>query len=151
MTHDELVDRAGRWLLNTKRCKWAATHRQPWSTSEHPDAIGWFPDGSSVVIECKVSEVDLRADRYKSWRKTSKGMGFYRYYMTTADITEAVLIPPGSGWLVCKGRTVKVMREAEPRPERDATSEISFLVAQLDTGRTELPESTDAQEGKDDG
>lgn len=132
MTHDELVERAGRWLLNTKRCKYVAVGRKPWSTSEHPDAIGWLPNGESIVVECKVSCQDLSADYRKSWRKHSKGMGFRRYYMTPHGLLASEwYCPRGSGWLECRGRIVKVMREADARQERDFSVELAFLLSQV--------------------
>ena len=89
MTHEELVIRAGRWLLNTKKCKFVAINRKPQSTLEHPDAIGWLPNGESISVECKVGLGDLRADKYKPWRRQSKGMGFYRYYMVPETLEES--------------------------------------------------------------
>jgi len=69
MTHNELVERAGRWLLNTMRCKLVILEPKPISCDEHPDAIGWDRHGNSIVVECKISKADFYADRRKKWRE----------------------------------------------------------------------------------
>ncbi len=133
-THEALVDRAKRWLLNTRRCKFALTNAKPWSCTEHPDAIGWLQDGVSIVVEVKVSEDDFRADRKKTWRLGSIGMGMYRYYLTPAEFFDdypCSLLEPDVGLLEAHGRIVKVIREARPRQQREWTQELSMLLAQL--------------------
>jgi len=134
MTHAELVDRAARWLLNTRRCKLVIVGAQPWSCHEHPDAIGWLPLGESIVVECKVSLQDFRADHYKRWRMTTTGAGFYRYYMTPSGVQSSPT-SDDDGLLEVRGRTVRVIREARPRQKRDWTAELSMLLAQVSNGR----------------
>lgn len=116
MTHDELVERAVRWLKNSAvypavrkdfdletddegnfvyvekgrqivntrvRCPLVLSEIHT-STSETPDAIGFFQGGScSILIECKTSVSDFYSDRSKPFRKQPElGMGNFRWYMT---------------------------------------------------------------------
>ena len=124
MTHDELVERAGRWLRNTRQCKIVLLEAKPPSCDEHPDAIGWLSNGESLVVECKASLDDLRRDANKRWRRHNSGMGFCRYYMISDKLIEHPLVPPGEGLLVVRGRRVIVQVEASPRQDRDWTAEI---------------------------
>lgn len=67
MTHEELVQRAVRWLSGTRRCN--PVYAGNASCSEIPDAIGWsscWKWKGSTVIECKASLSDFRADA-KKW------------------------------------------------------------------------------------
>lgn len=100
-THEQLVERAGRWLKNTRGCKLVIVGARPWSTAEHPDAIGWMPGGVSIVVECKASAADFRADRRKLWRKLTTGMGMYRFYLAPVDVLWR--LPCQVGWEVPDG------------------------------------------------
>jgi len=136
-THQALVERAGRWLLNTRRCKLVIIEAKPYSCDEHPDAVGWLPDGVSIVVECKLSLPDYRADYGKRWRKTSTGMGAYRYYMTPPGLLSEWGPPDGSGWLEAESRIVAVKREAPMRQIRDWSKELCLLLARVSKdGRT---------------
>ena len=66
MTHAELVQRAGRWLRNTQKCKLVILEPKPWNCHEHVDAIGWTPFGDSIVVECKTSVADLWVTRERT-------------------------------------------------------------------------------------
>ncbi len=131
MTHDELVDRAARWLLNTRRCKVVIHGAKPISCREHPDVIGWLPQGQSIVIEAKISSNDYRADWRKQWRKSSTGMGLWKYYITPPGLISGRFRRDGCGLLETKGRIVKVVCEAEPRQIRDWSAEICLLLSNL--------------------
>lgn len=146
MTHYDLVDRAGRWLLNTKRCKLVVVNAKPFSCVEHPDAIGWNAVGESIVVECKVSTPDFRADHYKKWRASSTGMGFYRYFMTPPGLWTYGEPWDGSGLVEVHGRIVRVIHKATPRQTRDWTAEMNLLVSRLSGGRCLLSGSTDITE-----
>ena len=66
LTHDELCERARRWLSGTRRCH--PVFSQCASCEEIPDAIGWSSAWGwkgSTVIECKTSVSDFRADKKK--------------------------------------------------------------------------------------
>ena len=65
-THDSLCDRAARWLSGTMRCNPVLNRCA--SACEVPDAIGWasmWNHHGSIVVECKISVGDWRADAYK--------------------------------------------------------------------------------------
>lgn len=135
-THDELAGRAGRWLRNTMRCKAVFVGAKPWACAEHADAIGWLPNGESIVVECKVSMADYKHDYRKQWRTTSTGMGFRKYYMVPEDWDGGDRWRPadGCGLLVCKGRRVIVQREAPPRQERCWREEVALLLSNVQPG-----------------
>ena len=70
-SHDQLCERARRWLSGTRRCDPVFSGIA--SCAEIPDAIGWSSCGQwygSTVIECKTSRTDFYADKKKSsvWR-----------------------------------------------------------------------------------
>ncbi len=147
MTHAELVERAGRWLLNTRKCKLVILEPKPWSCKEHPDAIGWTVNGESIIVECKASRDDFRADSYKKWREFGNGMGFRKYYLTPAGLLTAPNgLGNGCGLLEVHGRRVKVIHEAIPRQHRGWNEELCMLIAQLSGGR-ELIGAVDAEKG----
>jgi hypothetical protein len=65
-THQQLCDRALRWLSGTRRCE--PVFAGIASCSEVPDAIGWsscYAHEGSTVIECKISRSDFYAERKK--------------------------------------------------------------------------------------
>lgn len=84
MTHDDLVQTAGRWLRNHERC--TVVFCEPtFHTDEMPDAIG-FKGGISTVIECKLTRADALSEPRKPWRRWSDGMGNRRYFMVPEHI-----------------------------------------------------------------
>jgi len=125
-THAELVDRAGRWLRNSARTEPPDLHGnlritrcgvvllEQWGGCENPDAIGWYTRGyQSILIECKTSRTDFRADKAKWVRRANdhSGMGRYRFYMApTGIISPADLDESGWGLLVVDGRKVHVAK-----------------------------------------
>jgi hypothetical protein len=65
-THEELCERARRWLHGTRRCNPVFSNLA--SCGEVPDAIGWasaYKWYGSTVIECKTSVSDFYADKKK--------------------------------------------------------------------------------------
>lgn len=136
-THTSLCDRAGRWLCNTKQCKVVLVEPKPWACGEHVDVIGWYVNGESVVIECKVSRGDYLADSYKPWRNISSGMGRLKYYLVP-DGMDAPFIHDGCGLLRAKGRRIIVEHEAEPRQQRCWSEEIALLLSNVNRGVTVL-------------
>lgn len=98
MTHGELVEKAYSWLLKKARCSFAFKELKT-TAFEQPDAIGW-KNGYSVLIECKKSVSDFRADQKKDFRQHEYlGVGTYRFYMTPAGILRKKDIPVKWGWL----------------------------------------------------
>lgn len=101
-THAELVDVARRWLYGTRKCSVVATERNCRRADEAPDAIGWRPDGESILVECKTSVADYLRDRKKAHR-AGPGMGRERWYLTPwgllAGYTAPEVWPTGWGLL----------------------------------------------------
>ena len=160
-THAQLVERAGRWLLNTKRCKMVMLEPKPRSCHERPDVIGWRPTGESFLVECKTSYSDYLADGRKEWRRWSEGMGLFRYYLSPPNVLPTLEKPchriagpvcDGIGILEVHGRVVRVVREAEPRERWDHSQELAVLLAMLapdgrrliGQGRNDRPVEPDA-------
>ena len=112
MTHDALIERTVRWLRNTQRCRYVLT--EAWTRGEIPDAIGWRR-GTSIVVECKVSMADFRADRRKPWRE-ARGLGRLRYYLTPPGLLMPDCLPALWGLLECHPKQLRRVRRAREMP-----------------------------------
>ena len=112
MTHDELVQRARRWLRNSASCLWVLQERKAgFCYPETIDAIGWSRRGFSILVECKTSLNDFTRDKRKSFRHYPEtGMGIMRYYMCEAELEEKLLprLPEYWGLLVVRGKSRRV-------------------------------------------
>jgi len=84
--HTDLVRRAVAWLRRgvpqplseVRLCCMPVFGEITTAASETPDAIGWA-HGCSIVVECKVSRADFRADMRKVHaREPTSGMGRYQ-------------------------------------------------------------------------
>lgn len=129
MTHADLVQRAVRWLANTRRCQLVCT-RQLLVANEQPDAIGWTAGGASVLVECKVSRSDYKADLLKPHRlHPSLGMGNERYYLTPGNLLDASQIPSPWGLLECWQHRIVPRRAAVFVPEKNWLEELKHAVA----------------------
>lgn len=122
LTHAELVQVAARWLRGTRRCALVATERTCFKSFESPDAIGWQPDGLSILVEAKVSLEDFRADHRKEHRRETIGMGVERWFLTPAGLltgTEGMRVvrrmSRGWGLLELRGDRVRRVSGASPR------------------------------------
>lgn len=128
MTHDDLVERARRWLAN--RCPVVITEMTHGKT-ETPDAIGFGGSkGSPILIECKVSKSDYYADKRKPFRRHPEhGMGSFRYYMTPPGLIPEGKEPEKWGVLEVVGKIVRVRRKAVgfDRSRRAIAAEQSIL------------------------
>ena len=141
--HDELVDRACRWLKGSCGCSVAVGELRAFTGSgETPDALGWRSE-YSILVECKTSRADFLEDRKKPFRmKPSMGVGTYRFYMCPPGVIEPEDLPEGWGLLhLEKNRVRRVvgpqgniwthgdnLRFANPR-NQDA--EIAMLVSAM--------------------
>lgn len=96
--HDQLVQRAARWLRTTVGCRLVLTEARCNWCWEQPDAIGW-KGVESYVVEVKVSRSDFLRDRKKVHARTGRGLGLYRYYLTPAALLKPADIPEGWGLL----------------------------------------------------
>lgn len=123
MTHSELVKRAAVWAKNNSAVV-VGTEVKAWHCPESPDVIGWKYDGTSVMIECKVSRSDFLTDKHKPWRNgTQVGLGNYRYFAAPAGIIQLAELPEDWGLIeVCGGgmrlRKSPVMQESNEVRER---------------------------------
>lgn len=135
MTHAELVTRAERWLRKTAGCRVVLAECRSRHEPEVPDAIGWNCRGGqirSVVVECKATRADFRADSQKVHRQL-EGLGRWRWYMTPPGLVQADEVPAGWGLLEVRGnRVVKVKPTADRgrNPER-TEREIRLMYSEL--------------------
>ena len=131
MNHAGLVILAERWLRKTG-CGVVLTERGR-QGEEHPDAIGWLPDGSSIVVEAKRTRKDFlaewsRADR-KEHRRKPGGMGVQRYYIApSAVIRQQDLFENGWGLLEVWTGAVHLARPSSTF-QADYAAEVRLIVA----------------------
>ncbi len=113
MTHDELVERAVKWLKSTGRCGVAVPELVTYC-DESPDAIGWRSEGQiCVLIECKASRSDFLSDKKKFFRKhPEEGVGNKRYFMTPPGLIDPKELPENWGLLEVNSKQVRKVRES---------------------------------------
>ncbi len=128
--HALLVEQAGRWLA-AKGCVVVITdmsHGGP----ETPDAIGWR-GRHSLLIECKASLDDFRADRAKPFRRDpASGMGARRYFCAPLGLIKPGQLPTGWGLLEWNGK--KLRESVKPAPwahDGGKGQEISLLISAM--------------------
>lgn len=133
LTHDELLQRAARWLRNTKRCGVVLTEFVS-GAREIPDAIGWTHGGRwSYLVECKTSVGDFYAESRKPGRRTEDfygALGRERYYMAEKGILSVERVKhnrPGWGLLEICGRRVRVKLKAIPFDHRCLIREVPLM------------------------
>ena len=130
MTHDELVQRAKRWLLKSERCPVAFAEPCSGNIDERPDAIGWRYGGASVLIECKVSINDFYSDKAKPFRRQPYlGMGMFRWIMSPKGLLRPEQLLPDWGLLEVRGASMRCYRVKNPSaiPEYNKLTEIKLL------------------------
>jgi len=127
MTHDDLVQRAAKWL---KRDHCIVVTEL--TDYESADAIGYRANGLSTLIECKTSVSDFRADSNKSFRTdVEAGMGYTRYYLTPKGLLNPFLIPKQWGLLECWGSKVHKIKEPTFFTKYNRKREMSQLISIL--------------------
>jgi len=135
MTHDELVSRATRWLLNSRRCGVVFEESGCRVVSEIPDAIGWTARGVCILVECKASVSDFYSDRAKPTRRVPEclGLGDERWYMTEPGLLSGRKLPEGWGLLEVHPSMVrrKLMAPRIPRDTGRTYREMQLLIAHL--------------------
>ena len=134
MTHAALVQRAGRWLRNSRACKVVFTELHAAFPIECPDAIGWRSGGWSILLECKTSRADFLSDREKPFRKDGRGIGAERFYFALPGLIRREELPPGWGLLELRGNrvfTVLSQFKDDQRSRESILRELSLLSALL--------------------
>jgi len=147
MTHGQLCQRAARWLKTAAviadesygrgfaRVKCSVVLSELVCTArEIPDAIGWAHGGStSILVECKTSRADFRADQKKWFRKRPHiGMGRYRYYLAPAGVIPLDDVPELWGLLDYReDGSVQVVRLAHQHRHRNKDHEMAMLWSAL--------------------
>jgi hypothetical protein len=132
MTHDQLVEKAVRWLRSY--CCGVVLSEQACVSGEMPDAIGWKRACHSVLVECKVTRSDFLADREKPFRlKPKLGVGCERFYLVPAGLVRREDLP--QGWGLLEHRQSKIeMRHPSAKDLRSANGfryEMNLLLASL--------------------
>lgn len=138
MTHRELCSRAASWLKNTLNCRCVIT--EPGAIvygGEIPDVLGWV-NQRCILIECKTSLADFRADQQKQCRRSphhvAKAMGHWRFYFAPQGVLPHDKVPEGWGLYEVCGRSVKHasgIKYANARPgifTSNKDSEITMLL-----------------------
>lgn len=124
VSHSDLVELAAAWLR--KRCAVVITELV--TTRETPDAIGW--NGLlSILVECKASYADFKADGSKIFRRVPElGMGMKRYMLAPAGVIPEEEIPAEWGLLEWDGKRVRMRKESGAH-EGNTKAEIGLLLS----------------------
>jgi hypothetical protein len=166
MTHEQLCERARRWLAGTRKCE--PVFSNIGSCREVPDAIGWSSCQKwqgSTVIECKTTVGDFHNDRRKpqqfkmgdfrfylcpigteqyGYAEVSiPNMGDYRYIMCPVGLLTSELIKkytPDHGLLWVDGRVVWQLIGAPRREAVNKDAEIRFLRFAIINGKSKFDE-----------
>jgi len=139
-THDELIEIGRKWLINPYAqaadyghygCSVVMTEISC-SAWEEPDVLGFSSNRpGSILIECKASKSDFRADKKKPFRECSEfGMGAQRWYLAPAGIIPIDEVPEKWGLLEVIENKIKVTKKAEIQ-KRSYESEIKVLLSTL--------------------
>ena len=136
LNHKLLVDRAVKWLKNTLHCRVVLSELVAYTHSrETPDAIGWV-NGLCILVECKASMSDFKADQKKAARADGHpALGDWRFYLTPPDL----IVGPQAGWGLYEVHGTRVVwksgekyANAKRAPfEGCKRSEIAMLVSAL--------------------
>jgi hypothetical protein len=127
MPHDELVQKAARWL-HRQGCSIVITELVSYA-HEIPDAIGFSTNGLPIVVECKTSLSDFKNDSKKHFRNMEDlGMGSYRYYMIPKGLFKAELVTNKWG-LIEVGTNCKMLKDSSVFIKRNHKAEMQLLVS----------------------
>ena len=111
LSHDDLVDASVRWLQKSKRCTVVFAEIVT-SAMMVPDAIGWRGGSCCILVECKVSRSDFRADAKKEHKRHNKTPGHFRWYMTPPGLLKPEEIPEGWGLMEQHDGKTVIVKEA---------------------------------------
>jgi len=102
------------------------------SASETPDVLGWMGFASSVLIECKTSRSDFKADAAKPCRRHPEmGMGVQRYYLAPVGVLAEDEIPQGWGFIEADDDHRVHVRRASSAFDVDRRAEVRVLLSLL--------------------
>jgi hypothetical protein len=125
--HSVLIDEAARWLR--RKCALVITDMA--HIGETADAIGWRGT-YSILIECKASVSDFKADARKYFRRyPENGMGCTRYFCTMRGLLNPERLPEKWGLLEWDGKKMRETRKPEIHPGNNPRAEISVLISAL--------------------
>jgi hypothetical protein len=141
ITHAKLVELGREWLIRPY-CTTAPYGHYGCSVvlselsaatygSEIPDVLGFCPR-KSILIECKASLADFRADQKKPFRIAGeKALGLIRWYLAPKGLIPVEEVPEKWGLLeVLPGHLVIATKRAEPQG-RGYESEMAVLLSLL--------------------
>src|ERR1017187_4500861 len=111
MTHKELIKLGAKWLKQVEKCTVVVAEKS--NGYEIPDLIAWRGARASILIECKASRSDFRADSKKWFREGNLGMGQTKYFLAPLGVIPADEIPQGWGLLEVEGATIQVTRKCD--------------------------------------
>ena len=132
MTHDELIERASRYLASTRRCAIVITEMGS-AASEIPDAIGWN-GAHSTLIECKATKADFKRDEWKLGRKHPKyGMGNKRYYLVPPELIDFAIAHRAEGWgvLIAHKKSCRQKLDSDSFPGVAKNKEMLLLISSI--------------------
>lgn len=140
--HADLVEIGRKWLMRPWRnaavyghgaCPVVLTELSTTTgTSEIPDVLG-FTSRESILIECKVSRADFRADARKAFRKNpADGVGRQRYYLAPQGVIPEEEIPEGWGLIEAGGNArTRVVRHTGIFTEYRSDVEVQILFSAI--------------------
>lgn len=117
--HSKLVKEAAHWLRSTRGCMLVVSEMACANSREFPDAMGWRGIGESVLVECKASITDFRADKHKPHRQYD-GLGQERWFYAKRGVIPVSELPEGWGLLerqeILNSHMVRKSIQPVPRP-----------------------------------
>ena len=129
-THEALRKSAVKWLSTSQRCSVVLSELVS-AAAETPDAVGWR-FGSSILVECKVSRSDFRANKHKPSVRADRGAGRWRYFLCPEGLIQVSDLADSDYGLLWLGESggIKIIKEATPR-EPHYLSEVVMLTSAL--------------------
>lgn len=109
-SHDDLVQRSVRWLRTTMKCGIVYAEIVTCCPIT-PDAIGWYGNWS-ILVECKRSRSDFRADRKKPHLiDPNAGPGQERWYLTPPGLVRPEEVPEEWGLAEVHPKSVRKVKQ----------------------------------------
>lgn len=127
--HKDLVKIAAQWLARAHGCNPVFMEKGSSHVPDMPDAIGWTAH-ECIVVECKVSRSDLKANEKKILT-----LGTKRYLCLPAELYNECLdcLPEGFGIVLVNEhhQAEQVRFKGSRNFERNQQSEIHYLRSRL--------------------